>query len=62
MREIELSETKKASLRVHTWVQHAASGLADGEVVLIRGVGECIVRRIANGLVELWTVRENRKP
>ena len=63
MREIKLSEIKARNLRTHDWVQHnTTEDLKDGEVVFVKGVGECTVRKITTGLVELWLVKgEERK-
>lgn len=63
MREIELSEIKASNLRTHEWTQYLTTeDLQDGEVVLVKGVGECTVRKITTGLVELWLVKgEERK-
>lgn len=57
MREIELSKTKENNLRHHGWVQYAISDLKDEEIVLVKGVGECAVRKITEDLVELWMVK-----
>ena len=63
MREIELSEIKASNLRTHEWTQYLTTeDLKDEETVLVKGVGECTVREITTGLVELWIVkREERK-
>ena len=58
MREIALSKTKENNLRHHGWVQYVISELKDEEIVLVKGVGECAVREITKGLVELWIVKE----
>lgn len=59
MREIELSKTKEINLRYHGWVQYnTGEDLKDGEIVLVKGVGECTVRKITEDLVELWMVKE----
>lgn len=58
MREIELSEIKASNLRTHEWTQYMTTeDLKDQEVVFVKGVGECTVRGIAKGVVELWIVK-----
>ena len=59
MREIKLSEIKARNLRTHDWVQHnTTEDLKDGEVVFVKGVGECEVRVITSkNLVELWVAK-----
>ena len=54
MREIVLSEVKARNLRTHVWLQHhTVEDLEDKEIVFVKGVGECEVREITKGLVEL---------
>ena len=58
MREITLSDTQEANLRHHEWLQyHTAEDLQDKEIVFVKGIGECEVRAITTGLVELWVVK-----
>lgn len=58
MKEIELSEIKASNLRIHEWISYLTTeDLKDGAVVFVKGVGECTVRTITKGLVELWIVK-----
>ena len=58
MREIELSETKEINLRHHGWIRYATTeDLKDEKIVFVKGIGECEVREITEGLVELWIAK-----
>ena len=58
MREIELSETKEIHLQHHGWIRYVTTeDLKDGEIVFVKGIGECEVREITEDLVELWIAK-----
>ena len=62
MREIVLSKIKARNLQTHEWTQYSTTeDLKDQEIVLVNGVGECIVREIAKNLVELWVLPREEK-
>lgn len=58
MREVELSDTQEENLQTHGWIQHyTTEELQDNEIVFVKDIGECEVRVITPGLVELWMVK-----
>lgn len=58
MREIEISEIKVRNLLTHEWTSYLTTeDLQDKEIVFVNGIGECEVRKITKGLVELWMVK-----